>query len=276
LFQQENAAPTRRDLVREKSVTMEYFLETSYLDAATADMLKKYNTNGDGSFSKAEVVAIVLDLQETMRANETLVSSNKLFKRLVIASFIFCALLLISMFGLSYAVAAITANTEVRSDGTMLTKGGASVIATDSAASKFDFGRNENGQYCILPEEMHNITEQVFSGRNVLVELGEFTENHKVVEQLRAAGADINEASGVVCFGKGGDENRSICFLPTEEDCVAVDSHGRRKLTEDRQLIKYQFDAYMACPCGLEVVDEIEQCIPPIDTGQDKGSCPSS
>jgi hypothetical protein len=135
------------------------------------------------------------------------------------------------MFGLSYTVVVVTANTEVQSDGTLLSKGGTSVIANASAASKFNFGRNDNGQYCIPPEEMQTITEQVFSGRNVLVELGEFTENHKLVEQLQADGADINEATDVICFCQGGGGNRSMCLLPADEDCVAVDSHGHRKLS---------------------------------------------
>jgi hypothetical protein len=227
LVQQENLGSTRRDLVKEKSVTMEHFLETSDLDAATAEMLKTYNQNGDGSFSKAKVVAIILDLRETKRANESLGASNRFFKRLLIATFIFCALLFTSMFGLSYAVAAITANTEVQSDGTMLSRGGASVIATASIASKYDSGRNDNGQYCIPPEEMQSITEQVFSGRTVLVELSEFTENHRLVEQLQASGADLDEASGGLCFRGGGAEQHKMCFARTEEDCVPVDSHGR-------------------------------------------------
>jgi hypothetical protein len=226
---------------------MEYFLEASHLDAATADMLKNYDKDGDGSFSKQEVVAIILDLRETMRANETLGASNKLFKRLLIASFIFCVLLLTSMFSLSYAVAVITATTEVQSDGTMLSKDGASVIATASTASKYDIGRNDNGHYCIPAEEMHLIREHVFSGRNGLLELGEFTENHKLVEQLQATGADIDEASGGLCFWVGGDELTSLCLLPTEEDCVAVDSHGHRKLTVDRKLGDYEFPALLAC-----------------------------
>jgi hypothetical protein len=248
LAQQESSGPARRDLIKEKSVTKNYFRETSHLDAATADMLKKYNKNGDGCFSKADVVAIVLDLRETMRANDTLVSSNKLFKRLLIAVFVFCTLLLTSVFGLSYAVAAISANTEIQSDGTMLSRGGASVIATASAASKYDFGRNDDGQYCVTPEEMQAITEQVFSGRNVLLELGEFTENHRLVEQLQATGADLDEASGAVCFWVGGAEQRKVCLMRAEEDCVAVDSHGRRKLTVDRKLSKWHFRFLCYCP----------------------------
>jgi hypothetical protein len=226
---------------------MEYFLESRHLDAATADMLKNYDKDGDGSFSKDEVVTIILDLRESMMANETLGASNKLFKRLLIASFIFCALLLTSMFGLSYTVAVITANTEVRSDGTLLSKGGTSVIATASAASKFDLGRNDDGKYCIPSEETQAIMEQVFSGRNVLVEFSEFTENHKLVEQLQANGADIDEATGVICFWQGGDGNRSICLLPAEEDCVAVDSHGHRKLSHGGD-----WPPATWCMCGVD------------------------
>jgi hypothetical protein len=229
---------------------MEYFLETSHLDAATADMLKKYDQNGDGSFSKAEVVAIILDLRETMRANETLGASNKFFKRLLMAAFVFCALLLTSMFGLSYAVAAITAKTQVKSDGTMMSIDGTSVIATASAASKFDLGRNDDGKYCISPEEMQAITEQVFSGRNVLVEYGEFTENHKLVEQLQANGADIDEVSGAICFEASVDGNRTMCLLPTHNDCVAVDSHGHRKLMHKNG----GWPAAVVCWCGVNAI----------------------
>jgi hypothetical protein len=32
------------------------------------------------------------------------------------------------------------------------------------------------------------------------MELGAFTENHNLVQQLQAKGADVDEASGVVCF----------------------------------------------------------------------------
>jgi len=65
-----------RELVKEKSVTMEYFLEVSHLDSATAELLKKYDRDGNGSFSKDEVVAIILDLREAMQSNEMLGASN--------------------------------------------------------------------------------------------------------------------------------------------------------------------------------------------------------
>jgi hypothetical protein len=139
LVQQKNSDHIRRDIVKEKSATMEHFLETSDLDAATADMLKTYDQNGDGSFSKAKVVTII----------QTLGASNKFFKRLLIASFICCALLLTSMFGLSYTVAAITASTKVQSDGTMLSSGGVSVSAPASAAVGRKLGDYEFATLCM-------------------------------------------------------------------------------------------------------------------------------
>ena len=58
---------------------------------------------------------------------------------------------------------------------------------------------------------------------------------------MQAAGADLDEVSGAVCFWVGGAEQRKMCLVPAEEDCVAVDSHGRRKLTVDRKLARWDF-----------------------------------
>jgi hypothetical protein len=60
----------------EKSMSMEYFLETWNLDKETASMLLKYDQDGNGHFSKNEVVSIVLDLKETKKTNESLDASS--------------------------------------------------------------------------------------------------------------------------------------------------------------------------------------------------------
>jgi hypothetical protein len=68
-------------------------------------LLLKYDRDGNGHFSKDEVVSIILDLKETKRTNEALDASKKLFKRLFIGAVMLCLLLLSGVFGLRYAVA---------------------------------------------------------------------------------------------------------------------------------------------------------------------------
>lgn len=208
---------------------MEYFLQTTHLDSATAEMLQKYDKDGNGSFSKDEVVAIILDLREAMSSNERLGQSNKFFKRLLIAAFFFCVLLLTSMFGLSYAVAALTANTDVN-NGVMYTRDGNEVIATDSTASHFSVGANSQGVYCLDGQEAWDLQTKALSGRNVLLEWGDSNSIH--IEQIQANGATIED--GKTCF-YAQDLKRSICIVEMEDGCEPVDAGGRRKL-ESRQL----------------------------------------
>jgi hypothetical protein len=73
-------------LDRKSTMTMGSFLKTSTLNKATTDLLVKYDKDGDGrTFSKGEVVIIVTDLQESTISNQSLVASNRLFKRLLAA-----------------------------------------------------------------------------------------------------------------------------------------------------------------------------------------------
>jgi hypothetical protein len=208
---------------------MEYFLETTHLDKATTSMLLKYDEDGNGHFSKDEVVSIILDLKATKMTNEALDASKKLFKRLFIGAAVLCALLLSGMFGLSYAVAVLTANTEVKSDGTLMSKGGTAFIATDSTANVYEM-YNTDGNYCMTEEEAAIIKEQALSGRNVLVQFNEFDGNQAFVEHLSASGAYIDDESQSVCFPApelGAD--KYLCMKPSE-NCIthSTDSHGRR------------------------------------------------
>jgi hypothetical protein len=173
------------------------------------------------------VVSIVLDLKETRRTNESLDSSNKLFKRLFIGAAVLCVLLLSGMFGLSYAVAVLTANTEVKSDGTLVSKGGTAFIATDSTANFYEMHKTD-GNYCMTQEEAMAIKYQVLSGRNVIVQFDEFDGNHAFVEQLTASGANIDDESQSACFKAPGlGPDKYLCMHPSEI-CIPKDSSGRR------------------------------------------------
>jgi hypothetical protein len=131
------------------------------------------------------------------------------------------------MFGLSYAVAVLTANTEVKSDGTLMSKGGTAFIATDSRANIYEMIKAD-GNYCMTQEEAMAIKYQVLSGRNVLVQLDNFDSNHAVVEQLTASGAGIDDESQSAYFKAPGlGTDKYLCMGPSD-NCIQRDSSGRR------------------------------------------------
>jgi hypothetical protein len=233
MMDEETARDPVRELVKEKSVTMEYFLETSHLDATTAEMLKKYDKDGNGSFSKDEVVAIVLDLREAMHSNELLGKSNTMFKRLFLVVTAFSLLLLTSIFGLSYAVAALTANTDVRSDGLMLTKDGSAVIATDNVASEYSVGPNSDGVYCLSLQEGGEIIFAAKQGRNVLLTVGD---EGGVEHTLSMSANGMEHVGDAYCFWNAETQSQNCLTYVSGRSCVAHDASGRRKLEQGREL----------------------------------------
>ena len=212
-----------------RSMTMEYFIETRNLDRETAEILKQYDKDGNGSFSKDEVVTIILDLREKRRENEALKIANDLFRKVLIALCILCVLLLAGMFGLSFAVAALTANTDVTTDGTLVANDGSdNMIATDSAANVYEIPKIDD-IHCMPIEEAEVLKDQVLSGRNVIVQLDDFTDGHVIVESLNPSGADVDKATGGICFPAPQlGEGKVLCLRP-DFNC---DTPGRRLATD--------------------------------------------
>jgi hypothetical protein len=209
------------------------FLETRNLDKDTESLLLKYDEDGNGRFSKDEVVSIILDLKETKRTNETLDTSNRLFKRLFIGAVVLCIFLLSGMCFISYAVAVLTANTKVNSDGTLMSKDGTAFIATDNTANLYELQKTD-GNYCMTEDEAMAIKNQALSGRNILVQFDEFDGNHALMEQLRATGALIDDEAQEVCFQApelGPDKH--LCMIPSDS-CIPRDSSGRRLRSHHR------------------------------------------
>jgi hypothetical protein len=204
---------------------MEYFIKTSNVDEVTADMMRKYDKDGDGVFNKDEVVAIISDLRGAIKSNEQLDASSKLFKRLFMAAVFFCALLLTSMVAISYAVAILTANTQVQSDGTLLAKGTTTAIATANTANLYGINKSEAG-YCILVEEALAIKDSILAGRQVFVETNDEEFNTHVVEQLMASGAVLDDEAQRYCFHTPESTTR-MCFTLSDE-CT----QERRRLDE--------------------------------------------
>lgn len=242
----ETGVPVMRELVKEKSVTMEYFLESSHLDAATADMLRKYDRDGNGSFSKDEVVAIILDLREAMQSNEMLAGSNKFFKRMLCGVSTFAFLLLTSMFGLSYAVAALTAKLDVNTNGVMTTSDGKFVVATDSTGYKIVPVKNQDtGAFCMSSSQARDLLEQATSGRtNVLVELDGVNGTKTVVEQV--SGGVVTVEGAKTCFTNA--QGHEVCMEPSADCVTPVNRRGRglRVLDEEMECTQANIDAAIA------------------------------
>jgi len=185
-------------------------------------LLRKYDRDGDGSFSKEEVVAIILDLREAMASNEMLGASNKLFRRMLIGVSAFAILLLTSMFGLSYAVAALTAKLDVNSDGTMTTADGKTVVATDTSSYKVVATKGSEDVFCFTNAEKEDLLSQATSGRtNVMVEFNGVNGTQTVLQQLN--GGQVFSDEDTVCFVNS--QGTRVC-LERNENCIS--EPGRR------------------------------------------------
>jgi hypothetical protein len=204
---------------------MEDYIKTSNIDKATAHMLRTYDRDGDGEFDRNEVVAIIRDLRGATKSNEQLDASRRFFKHLFIGAVVLCVLLLTSMLGISYAVAVLTANTQVQSDGTLLAKGTNTAIATDSSASLYGINKSEAG-YCLTAEEAFTIRDSVLAGRQVLVLINDEESHTHVVEQLLASGAVIDDEAETYCFRT--PESTTPTCLTRSDECT----QERRRLDE--------------------------------------------
>jgi hypothetical protein len=219
----------REQLVKEKSMTMEYFLESRNLDKITEEMLRKYDKDGDGAFSKDEVVSIIIDLRQEHVDNDKLSATNKLYKRLLLTAIILCVLLLAGMFALSYAVAALTAKTDVKSDGTMVAIGTNTAVATDSRAEVHSVAINENGLYCITLDEAELMRMEVATGRNVMLDKTDGIGQQTATVMSSSGTFDLGDK---ICFALS--PTQTVCWSPTD-DCTPENTSGRR-LSEDERL----------------------------------------
>lgn len=242
----EKPRPKIDELIKQKSVTMEYFIESRNLDKETAELLRKYDRDENGSFSKDEVVSIILDLKEHKRAAQHLEISNNFFKKLLVVAVVLCMLLLGGMFGLSFAVTALTANMDVSTEGNLVpatstTNSATTYIATDGVANIYEISKLD-GIYCVTEQDAELINNQVFNGRNVLVELDEFDDdNHVFVEKLNASGADVDPMTGEVCFPAPElGEGKQLC-LKYDDRCAAASRKLLRGTGRELELMLMSF-----------------------------------
>ncbi len=216
----------RQRRVSRNTLFMDDFFELNDIDKSTQEMFLEYDKNGDGSFTKNEVMCIISDLKKQFRANEDLTASNRLLKRMLFGAIVFFFLLVGSLFGVSVAVATLTKETTVK-DGSLYIKDGSSVVATDSRAHTYDVDSFEFGD-CLAASTLEAIKIHVQEGKNVILKRNNGTD-HKM-ELLSPSGATYNDETGVSCFPLPESVDKVFCFFPDTGNCNNP-SNRRRILT---------------------------------------------
>ena len=188
-------------LKRHSTMVMDDFLIKEKLDSQTIELLLKYDKDGNGIFSKHEVVSIISDLRKEMENNQLLTESKNMFKKVLLLLVVFCILLAASMFGLSYAVAAMTRNTVVLSDGTLVSSDDKHVtIATDSHAIIHILPQNDDEDQtqddgndtpaavsgrptfsCLSNEEALAMRDEIQGGRDVFIQYSIYDNDNTIV-----------------------------------------------------------------------------------------------
>jgi hypothetical protein len=168
-----------------------------------------------------------MDLREEVRIKGKLKTANRFYRRLLISAVLLSLFLLFSMFGLSYAVAVLTAKTEVKG-GTLMAKGTNTIIATDSMAIHFLMeDKIANATYCLTEAEAVAIQEQVFSGRHVIVEFKDVDDTSaSLFLQLSASGSDFTDEPGRACYS-GVQSGKKYCMT---ENVQCSQPRRRRRL----------------------------------------------
>lgn len=194
---------------------MEYFIDVSHLDSTTAELLRKYDKDGNGSFSQEEVVEIIMDLRKEMDQNQLLGQTNKLLRKLTIVIIIFCIALIMSTFGLAYAVAILTAKLDVdATTGIMTTPDGSHVVATDSVAYKVSTKKDEiTGSQCIDVTELEDMLGRVTNGNIIHLEMiGTGVNGTRTLVEKLTGSVEYGEES--LCFMTASGER--MCAEPNE------------------------------------------------------------
>ena len=231
----------RDQLVKTKSTTMEFFLESRNIDHVTEKMLRQYDKDGNGSFSKDEVVSIVIDLREESYVNRELAKYNKIYKQLLCVAVGFVILLLSGMFALSYTVAQLTMKTDVETnyygDNALVKAGTHDIVSTDSRSEVHTLTKNEFGVLCTTPDEALLMKVEVEAGRNVAVVANDPLNDSQSVLYLNG-GSTYTNTDGDFCWNmKLGDV---ICFQP-HESCHVDNTQGRKLSLEEKVVIEQQY-----------------------------------
>ena len=216
------------DISRDTATFSDFFRANPDIGKSTQEILVGYNEDGDGKFSKNEVIKIVTDLQQQFRENEELVLSNKMLKKLLMVAVIFFLLTVLSIFGLSFAVALLTKETSIdaSNNNALTNKDGSAIVSTNSRMDIFDSSSFEDFD-CIAADSAAVIKEHLLGGQNVAMKRNKDDGGYQI-ENLQSSGMTYNETSGVVCTPLPENPGMAICMYPNEGSCGKPES--RRKL----------------------------------------------
>ena len=220
------------------------------------------------SLSKDEVAAIISDLRQQKANNEILDYANKFLRRIVIAIGIFSLLLLSSVVGLSYALAAVGSKMDIdAASGVMTTPDGQRVVATDSYSYKVLTTKNETtGTQCVDHVKFGELTQHVENGNSVTVEMFGTGDLGIDTEVQKLSGSFLAQ-NGEICFPDTTGRQR-LCVTPSS-DCVATEPVSGRRLSTSSYVATCQaFAGTVSTSIFTAMVSNARVCI--------KNKCPGS
>jgi hypothetical protein len=244
------------------TICLSDFFVLNDVDKSTQDMFVEYDKSGDGTFSKTEVMNIIVDLKKQFQANADLAASNRMMKLMLMGAVIFFFLLVGALFGVSIAVASLTKETTV-ANGLLYNKDGSAVVATDSHAEvyqveSFDFGD------CISVVDIETIKSHIQEGKNVLLQKNADDGANHELKVISASGATFNDETGVACFPYPQNNTQVLCLLPETGSCNKAENRRRSlaKCNEKNDKNKNCQDLEgTTCLCvKVEICEQSEVC----------------
>lgn len=226
LKDEEAPAPLPLPLVAHQSEDMNHYFKRKNVPQSTRDLMVKYDEDGNGVFSKDEVLQIINELRDQANTTAVLEVRNALYKRLLLLMIIMLVLMLLGVFGLTFAVAILTSKLDVGSDGTLIAINTGQNIATDARAELHIISFFGGAGFCATAEESRMIQDEVFSGKNVILEYQKDEDSAKQVVQFVASGSNItNAAAGEGCYQT--PQGIEICV---EKSALCTQEFRRRRL----------------------------------------------
>jgi hypothetical protein len=158
-----------KTLLRAATLPMKYFMDAQKLDPETARPLQEYDMDGDGVFSKEEVVAFIIELRKRAIANAELRQWNAFYWKMGVTTVaVFFIVLLLGFVDLSVAVTALTAKLDVNTNNVAVSRADeAVIISMDSTSTlfKLDSTVDDGSIFCIDDETADSIRSLTNIGR---------------------------------------------------------------------------------------------------------------
>jgi hypothetical protein len=140
---------------------------------------------------------------------------------------IFFLLTVLSIFGLSFAVAVLTKETSVdaSNNNALTNKDGSAIVSTNSRTDMFDSNSFE-GFDCMSADAVAVIKDHLLGGQNVAVQRIKEDGDYQV-ENLQNSGMTYNKTSGVVCVPLPEQPGMAYCMYPNEGSCSTPETRRR-------------------------------------------------